>query len=400
MWRVSPLRKVRQCRRFAADPDATTVPLRMSTGEDGRVSVGFGGLKVCGSWSCCIVCAARIAVHRAEELSHIFRVWQAMGGSVVLMTLSARHHKGQALGDLVTGLRAGWKAVRSGRPWKRDEIALGVEWLIRAFETTNGDQHGWHPHYHAFLLVSDPVSVEYAREVGARMWQRWCAGLATRGMTAVASVFRDGAIKDDQFGAKMAESAGFDVRVLSPGDDLSELSGYPFKAALEATGAVFKRGRHVDGYGNTEGYRHRNPFEIMESYALAVAEGDADGARADLALITEWSETAAEMRFRQCPLPPGMREFFAEKARELGIPGPLLEAEQTDEEVAGEDVAGAQTVAHVPVRAYTGQVVFELDTLRLAARRGGVPAVIAWFKQRGIPIELTDWGRQPEGRCA
>ena len=103
MWHASPLKKVRSCRRYAHDPDAETVPLRFAPNEDGGISVGVGGLKTslktCASWHSCLICGAKIAVHRTGS----WNTSSASGGSsaaVVLATFSCRHHLGQSLRNL------------------------------------------------------------------------------------------------------------------------------------------------------------------------------------------------------------------------------------------------------------------------------------------------------------
>lgn len=119
---MSPLKKVRACRRFKADPDAESLPVRGSHREDGSLSVGFGGLQTCACWHSCLGgCGVKLAVHRAQELDHALRVWEAIGGTVVLATFSARHHRGQSLRELVKGQRAGRAAVVSDRPWREDQ---------------------------------------------------------------------------------------------------------------------------------------------------------------------------------------------------------------------------------------------------------------------------------------
>lgn len=388
MWHASPLKKVRTCRRYPADKDCDTVSLRGARSTDGGINVGFGGVRICGSWHSCLTCGAKIAVYRAAVLAHIFLVWQAMGGSVVLATFSARHTRKERLAELVEGLRLGWKAVKSGRPWRADKETLGIEWEVRAFEGTYGDEHGWHPHYHAFFLVDGPISQEAAEAACWPMWERWRAGLAEVGMSAVARVRRNG----------VTESAGFDVKVMDDATYTVEAMGrYPFTMALEAVGGVFKRGRQVDAKGNVKGKRHRTPFEVMEHYAVAVAEGDSEGADEDQKIIREWSETATRMRFRQCPISKKMREFFTEKARELGIPGPLFDDElladdeQGDQQIAEAEITGSETLAHIAASDYTKTIVYELHTLKAVARTG-FAAVVAWFDQRRIPLELTAAG--------
>lgn len=392
MWRVSPLAKVRFCRRYSADRDAEVLPLVVSPHAEGGVNPGVGGLRVCGCWHSCLTCGAKIAVYRARLLEHVFKIWHALGGSVIMATFSARHHQGQTLEELMKGLRSGWKAVVSGRPWRADRDKLGVEWYVRAMEVTHGDEHGWHPHYHVFLLVTGKISEERAQALCTPMWERWRQGLAKVGMTAIAQVRRNGEL----------ESAGFDVKVMDITEGAGAMGRYPFTMALEAVGGVFKHGRGTDRDGRSKGQRHRTPFEIMEHYAVAVAEGDEPDAAENLALINEWAETATKMRFRQCPFPPGMRAYFTEKARELRIPGQLLEdadagednEDQLDQLAAEADAENTVTAAYLPKGAWLGAVAYELDTLRAAGRTGGFAGVVAWFDQRRIPLEITQVGEE------
>lgn len=407
MWSVSPLRKVRTCRRFRFDAQAEELPLRgLETDDRGSLDVGVGGLQTCATWHSCLCCGAKIAVGRARDLAHAFSVWEALGGTVVLATFSARHHLGHSLRTLVRAQRTAWRHVTSDRPWRRLKERLGVRFVLRAFECTVGDEAGWHPHMHVFLLCDprewttrnvswgtegrtrtvldqpegDPIGITapYAETVLAESWGRWCEGLAEHGLDAVSYVLRGG----------QRESAGFDVKVMDTGPDTSsiDLARYPFKMALEAVGSVFKNGR------DEPGRRHRTPFEVMETCAVAIAEGDHQAADADARLISEWSRTATEMRFRQCQWPPLMRGWFAEKARELAIPGPLLEDEATEQELADAEELGTETVAYISAADYGNVVAYELDTLKAAARAGGMPAILAWFDTRGLAIDLTDHG--------
>jgi hypothetical protein len=339
-----------------------------------------------------MTCGAKIAVYRAKLLEHVFKIWHALGGSVIMATFSARHHQGQSLEELMRGLRTGWKAVVSDRPWRRDRDKLGVEWYVRAMEVTHGDEHGWHPHYHTFLLVNGKISEERAQALCTPMWERWRQGLAKVGMTAVAQVRRNGVL----------ESAGFDVKVMDISEGAGAMGRYPFTMALEAVGGVFKQGRGTDRDGRSRGQRHRTPFEIMEHYAVAAAEGDDRDVAENLALIDEWAETATKMRFRQCPFPPGMRAWFTDKARELRIPGQLLEdadagadnEDQLDQLAAEAEAENTITAAYLPKGAWLSVVAYELDTLRAAGRTAGFTGVVAWFDQRKIPLEITETGEQ------
>lgn len=429
-WRHSPLRKVRSCRRAPFDEGTDDIGLSFVAREDGGVDVGTNGTKTCGSWHSCLPCGTRIAVHRAAELEHMFRIWERMGNSVVLGTFTLRHHLRHSLCKLIRGQRSGWDAVTSDRPWNADLDRMGVarfpieygdpvqfesrtafakakgQWgepetlddgtiqcrrvrrvkgVIRAWECTHGDEHGWHPHFHVFFFVEGDITPGRAEDAIASMWNRWCEGLADEGLTAVAKVY------DPETGE--LESAGLDVKVLGRGG--SETYGrYPFKLALEAVGGVFKQGRDQDRKGRRVGKRHRTPTEIMEHLAVAQAEGslDDDQAYIDAELWREFCTTANDLRVKQCPMP--MRAWFAQKAAELEIPGPLLDEHQEDEDIAAADVEGAQHGGHMSAGHWAGVVAYEFDTLRAAGRHGGLTGVVAWFDQRRIPFELTRTGEE------
>jgi hypothetical protein len=430
MWKASPLKKVRGCRRWAYDHDNGMVQLTGRRREDGGLDVGWRNLQTCASWHSCLQCGVVLSLERARELEHAARVWHELGGHVVLATFTARHHRGLSLRELVDGQRTAWGFVTSDRPWGRDRDRLGIRYVIRAFESTHGDEHGWHPHFHV-LLFCDPrwtttreVAGEYRdargklrrryRKVTRPPWQRpdgstvdprelapaplpqepvakswlepawarWCEGLASVGMSAVGSVERNG----------VSEDAGFEVSVMNLHEDATGLAAYPFKLALEAVGGVFKHGGRHDREGRPVGKRHRTPFEVMESYAVAVAEGDRDAAAEDRRIITEWSETATDMRFRQAPWPPGMRAQFREWAPLVRIDGPLLRDERSDQEIVDAEAKDAETLADVPATAYSDVVVWEMHALKATARAGGWPALLAWFDRRGIAIEPREHG--------
>jgi hypothetical protein len=392
LWRHSPLRKVRSCRRSPFDADSDDVGITFRGREDGGVDVGVGGMKTCGSWHSCLACGTRIAVHRAQELEHVFRIWEALGNSVVLATFTCRHSSRHSLRKLLRGQRDGWAAVKSERPMRQDleqmDVALfptpdrtgrvrNIKGIIRAFETTNGDEHGWHPHFHVFFLVNGRISQEAAEAGVAPMWDRWTEGLAAHGLTAIDRV--DG------------ESAGLDVKVLDSGAS-SSWGHYPFKLALEAVGGVFKTGRSTDRDGRPLGKRHRTPAEVMEHIAVAQAEGTVaeEQGQKDLDILREWSSTVNDLRMKQCPIP--MRAWFTAKAAELQIPGPLLDEHQEDDEIAGAEVEGTELAGHMPARTWASTVAYEFDTLRAAGRHHGLTGVVAWYDQRHIPFELSRTG--------
>ena len=73
LWFVSPIKAERGCRRYGADPDVDTLPIRVRVEADGRTSAAVGGLRTCGMWHC-PVCGTKIAGVRSAELEHMFRL--------------------------------------------------------------------------------------------------------------------------------------------------------------------------------------------------------------------------------------------------------------------------------------------------------------------------------------
>jgi hypothetical protein len=131
----------------------------------------------------------------------------------------------------------------------------------------------------------------------------------------------------------------------------------------------------------------------MESIAVATANGTAGDEldRVDRARLQEWWTTVAEMRFHQCPWPPGLRAVFAELAAQQCIAGPLLEAEKSEEDLAEQEAEGTETGGDIG-RSALPHVLAELDTLRAAGRDAGLTGVTAWFDQRGLRFDLTATG--------
>ncbi|WP_224392829.1 hypothetical protein [Pseudonocardia sp. ICBG1293] len=182
-----------------------------------------------------------------------------------------------------------------------------------------------------FLVEGGRDHAEAAREAVAPMWDRWSLAWQARG-------------DSDRDGQRGVRRAGCE------GDRLGQAASYgkyPFKLALEAVGGIFKHGRSQDRKGREVGHRHRTPAEIVEHIAVAQVEGKLgdEQAQTDLRVWREWCETATDLGLRQAPFP--MRAWFADKARELGIEGPLTDGEpgeeKTDEQIAAAEVLGNRT---------------------------------------------------------
>lgn len=120
------------------------------------------------------MCASVIRPERAQEIGRAVEAHHAAGGSALFVTLTQRHHKGQALADTLDTAMQGWRHLMSGAPWKRTKERYGVIGYIRSVEITLGDS-GWHPHVHAVVLVDRVLSDVEVQALGDWIHGRWSA---------------------------------------------------------------------------------------------------------------------------------------------------------------------------------------------------------------------------------
>jgi len=125
---------------------------RLAITETAEGDARYASLVRCGSWVQCPICASGICAARAIELSLGVATWLATGGSVWLLTLTARHGRNDDLRAWLRAFTAAEKRMKQGRIWRRlreDDVLAGT---VRALEVTHGLQAGWHPHVHLMLF--------------------------------------------------------------------------------------------------------------------------------------------------------------------------------------------------------------------------------------------------------
>lgn len=313
--------------------------------KHGHAGSGFGGLATCGSPWVCPVCSAKIAARRACEVQRILKWNGERDGSVLFMTLTLRHHKGQSLRSLWhEGLSAAWRYMTQQRAWTRTRKDLGIDHYVRAVEVTHGE-HGWHVHAHVLLLSTREISQDMADAFGAQVYDQWARACRREGHDTAPQ--------------------GFDVRVVDTGQSLDELGRYFAKQvyeartadmSVEATGAPFKEGRG----GN------RTPFQIL---ADALETGLYD----DVRLWWEFEHTSKGRR--QINTSQGLKAL-------AGVD------EVEDEEIAREEVDG--DVLLTMSRDAWGVVYPVAAKLLAATEEGGVAAARSFLDVLGVDYDLGD----------
>ena len=187
LWRVSSLKRVRNCCHHATGREAG-IGIRLRSVEQ---RAHYSGLLTCGSIWCCPICSEKMLAGRVDELLAAIEAWVSRGGAVAMVTLTMRHRHGQALGALCDGLSDAWAAA-SGRNSRalRAELADVAGW-VRRVECTLG-RDGWHLHVHALLFLAPSEvpgeaasrSARSLTQTGRSMFAAWSSRLVARGFEA------------------------------------------------------------------------------------------------------------------------------------------------------------------------------------------------------------------------
>lgn len=136
----------------------------------------FFGLVTCQSVWECPCCSPRISAKRRDELNALLAWARAENHAVVMLTLTARHAKGDQLGELLDALKRAKARLSQRREWR----ALGLVGSVTATEVTYGAS-GWHPHFHCILILDRPK--RSAREAVAELLPAWLTCLAAFGLS-------------------------------------------------------------------------------------------------------------------------------------------------------------------------------------------------------------------------
>lgn len=149
------------------------------TVERGKGRGHIGAVQRCGRAQC-PHCWAGICAVRARELSRGVTWWRARGGRVWLVTLTIRHHRGDAIERFRGGMFGAWSSMLATREWQafRRDHALTLDdgstvrvGYARAFEANEG-KHGYHPHFHALVATSHETTQGDVYRVVCGGWRR------------------------------------------------------------------------------------------------------------------------------------------------------------------------------------------------------------------------------------
>lgn len=247
----------------------------------------FGGLQTCGSVWACPCCSARVSEQRRLELNDALMMARHLGYAPVLITLTTRHKRGDALAALLESLKKAkqrWARHRSFTAL-RSKNGGSLVGYVTATEVVGGGQHGWHPHFHVLAFFNVDTEKK-AMEAAETLRSSWMASLNAEGLDGNGAAFH----------VQGAAQAGAYVTKWGAGEEL----------ALQDR----KQGRG-DG---------RTPFQLLADYS------DQDDTRAG-ELFREYATVFHGAR--QLVWSPGLKDLF-------GI------AELSDERIAEEEAKRAE----------------------------------------------------------
>lgn len=293
LWGESSLERVRKCGRVPV-----TEVGDVAVKKNGDVA-HYAGLATCGSISACPVCSAKIRATRAEEISSGTALWDRRGGAVYMATFTTRHHLGMALKPLLEMISGAFSSILSGRRWLQVKEELGIVGNIRSLETTHG-KNGWHPHLHVlFYFEREITPVQLAGFIGY-LRTKWKAQVAKAGYELPSDLHGV-----DVTRCHSAQEAGAYIAKTQDGRAVGN----------EVTREDMKTARQGG----------RTPFDVLDDFRWT---GDA----ADLAL---WHEYEQAMHRKQViTWSKGLKHLLAVE-------------EQTDEDIAEEDIGGEE-LARIP----------------------------------------------------
>lgn len=139
----------------------------------GNGTAHYSGTERCGSIHACPVCSGVIRPQRATEVDTAVRTHQANGGTMLFVTLTARHKVDDQLGTILDAVLTSWTEALRSRQWRKYRENLGLIGYIRSVEITYSRTNGWHPHIHALLFLEGTPSPAMQAQWGSWLRNRW-----------------------------------------------------------------------------------------------------------------------------------------------------------------------------------------------------------------------------------
>lgn len=340
---------VERCKRCGKDIVGGAAVIKVRAGV-----AHFANIESCGRVWLCAVCSAKIRARRGDEIAEAVGRHITGGGGAYFATATLPHEHGDALGDSLDVLTKSWRALQSTKAAMDEKERFGVLGNIKAVEITHG-RNGWHPHIHAVILTVGDVGVLDLCDWFGRLDARWARALVRNGWAPGKLGYR---FRLDLVNRSTAAGlAAYVTKVQDVG------------LGNEIARADLKRGRKSS----------RTPLQILADFGT-------DGLAADADLWLEYEKaTAGKSALRWS----------------RGLRAQLLPDvdEQTDEEIAAEDIGGDEVAVLLPYLWYRlteipGADAAILDAIESDGMEGLIRTLVAY--RLGVDGVLTpdEWASQ------
>lgn len=145
----------------------------------------YAHIQTCGSAWTCPVCAGVIYDHRRHELEEAVTHHRTDGGSIVFITLTARHSSHTQFRPYFLTLRSALRNTYTDRAWHTWSTNAGYLGQIRATEVTWSPRAGHHPHFHVLWFLQGKADCSTIEE-----WlrPRWIAMLREHHLSAIPEI--------------------------------------------------------------------------------------------------------------------------------------------------------------------------------------------------------------------
>jgi hypothetical protein len=346
-----------------------TVGVRVS-----GVGAGYSGLMHCG-FATCPNCAPQIGAVRREDINAAVTNHRAMGGEVLMLTMTLRHNRRQSFETLRAALSKCWDAATSGRGWRRDREEAGIVGVTRVWEEKWSISTGWHLHVHALLFVRDvgpdstPCGVFFPQRFAPRRNRPLGGSEGGDPQTLLASLFGRWQRKALEMGLDAPLLRGQDLHVVT-GEDVDVLGGYFAKQATEDGARTAEE--IAWELSNPDGKSRGESFTPAEIRSLAV-----DG---DPQMQALWGEYEQGMAGRRTiAWTRGLRDLLG------------LDEEKSDQEIVDE-ADGGDVVLSMTAKTwwkFARQDGMRFELLRRVTEDGAASAV-AWARSAGFELHEGD----------
>ena len=335
---------------------------------------------------------------RGEQIDHMCRVVHSHGGTVLLVTLTCRHHRWDKAADLVPIMTGAFGKLLGGRAWaghtgkeRTERIAagkdvsdgkageLGYLGLSRVMELTWSDVNGHHPHIHGALCFDRQLTEDEVDALELWLFPRWKAYLKkVTGRTVVPGRGLD----VREWHREIDATTGPDGQQITgtgegygPAWYLTKV-GHGWSVGGELTAAEVKEAK---------GPVSMNPAQLVAAYEESVR---ADRPNTQLAAVIKEIHSAT-FKKHMTYTSPGLRKWVAERDDQA------TEVEESDEDLVNEDIGG-DAVAELDRDLYRwARRIVAIPDLLAGTETGGLDGLVEACWHHGLPVVVT-WRHGPD----